>query len=114
MAEPIRYHLDENRSSHAIVEALRSRGIDVTTTQDVCLGGATDQQQLAFGLAHQRVLFTHDGDYLKLHGSGVPLAGIVYCHQDAFNVGEIIDWLVLIWSVYSTEEMKNRVEYVSR
>ena len=112
MADPIRFHLDESQSSKAIAEALRRRGIDVTTTQQVALRGATDPQQLAFASAHQRVLFTQDDDYLALHGAGAQHAGIVYSHQQVHSVGEIIDFLILVWSVYTPDEMRNRVEYV--
>jgi len=112
MAEPIRFHLDESQSSRAIAAALRRHGIDVTTTHDAALSGASDKSQLAFTLAHQRVLFTQDDDYLTLHGTGSQHAGIVYAHQREHSVGEIIEFLVLVWSVYEPEEMRNRVEYV--
>jgi predicted nuclease of predicted toxin-antitoxin system len=112
MADPIRFHLDESRSSRAIAKALRRQGIDVTTTQEVGLSGTDDDVQLAFASAHQRVLFTQDDDYLTLHGTGSQHAGIVYAHQTEHSIGEIIDFLILIWSVYTPDEMRNRVEYV--
>jgi predicted nuclease of predicted toxin-antitoxin system len=112
MAEPIRFHLDESQSFEPIAEALRRHGIDVSTTQHVGLRGASDAQQLEFARAHQRVLFTQDDDYLALHGAGSEHVGIVYAHQQEHSVGEIIEFLVLVWSVYKPEEMHNRVEYV--
>jgi predicted nuclease of predicted toxin-antitoxin system len=112
MADPIRFHLDESRSSRAIAMALRRNGIDVTTTQEVGLTGADDDAQPAFAAAHQRVLFTQDDDYLRLHSKGSQHAGIVYAHQTEHSVGEIIDFLILVWSVYKPVEICNRVEYV--
>jgi len=50
VSERIKFHLDENVSS-AIADGLRRRGIDVTTTAEVGLIGASDETQLAF--AHQ-------------------------------------------------------------
>jgi uncharacterized protein DUF5615 len=81
-------------------------------TQEVGLRGAADDVQLAFSSAHQRVLFTQDDDYLTLHGAGRPHAGIVYGHQRAHSVGEIVDFLILVWSVCTPDEMRNHVEYL--
>jgi hypothetical protein len=50
MPRTIRFHLGEN-CSHAIAAGLRRRGIDVTTTSDVALLGAIDEDQLAYCLA---------------------------------------------------------------
>ena len=40
-------HLDEN-VDHVVAQGLRLRGMDVTTTTDANLIGATDDQQLSF------------------------------------------------------------------
>jgi len=57
MSRTIRFHLDENVPS-AVAEGLRRRGIDVTTTPDAGLMGATDEVQASFALAEGRVIFT--------------------------------------------------------
>ena len=49
MANRIKFHLDEN-VSNAIALGLHRRGIDVTTTAEVKLIGASDQEQIAFAL----------------------------------------------------------------
>lgn len=41
------FHLDENMHS-AIAQGLRQRGVDVTTTADVGMIGASDRQQLTY------------------------------------------------------------------
>jgi predicted nuclease of predicted toxin-antitoxin system len=96
----------------AVAAGLRRRGIDVTTTPEVGLVGATDEQQVAYALGDIRVIFTKDSDYLRLDASGTPHAGIVYCHQQSRSIGEIIDALVLIWEVYDPGEIAGQVEYV--
>jgi predicted nuclease of predicted toxin-antitoxin system len=111
MPRTIRFHLDEN-CARAIAGALRRRGVDVTTTPELGLKGATDEQQAAYGLAEGRVLFTQDQDFLQLDAAGVPHAGIAYCVKDTKSTGEIIQRLVLIWEVYEPEEMTGRVEYL--
>ncbi len=57
MSERIKFHLDEN-VSNAIAEGLRRRGIDVTTTPETGLIGASDKEQVKFALMEERVIFT--------------------------------------------------------
>ena len=111
MARTIRFHLDEN-CHRAIADGLRRRGVDVTTTPEVGLLQASDDEQLAYALPRGRVIFTQDRDFLRLHASGVPHPGIAYCDKDAKSIGEIIMMLVLIWEIYDAEEMVNRVEFL--
>src|SRR5262245_3101749 len=105
MPQTIRFHLDEH-CPHAIADGLRRHGIDVTTATDAGLLEATDGDHLAFCVAHARVIFTRDEDYLSLNARRVPHRGIIYCHQkNRLSIGEIIDSLRLIWEVYEPEEM---------
>ena len=111
MPRTIKFHLNEHCNS-AIAAGLRRHGIDVTTTPEVGLIGATDEQQLAHAFGSGRMIFTKDSDYLRLDASGTPHAGIAYCHQQSRSIGEIVDGLVLIWEVYDPQEVAGRVEYV--
>jgi Domain of unknown function (DUF5615) len=111
MPRTIRFHLDEN-CSKAIAEGLSRRGVAVTTTPEVGLLGATDEEQAAHALAEGRVIFTQDRDFLRISAAGVPHAGIAYCPKDSKGTGEIIDGLVLIWEVLGADEMPNRVEFL--
>lgn len=111
MARTIRFHLDEN-CTKAIAMGLRRLGIDVTTTPEAKLLGALDEEQAAYALAQDRVIFTQDRDFLRINAAGVPHAGIAYCEKDTRTIGEIIDSLVLLWEIFEPEEMANRVEYI--
>src|SRR5437868_15188926 len=73
MARTIRFHLDEC-CDPAIADGLRRRNIDVTTLQETGLLEAEDEEQAAYGLAQDRVVFTHDADFLRLQATGVPHA----------------------------------------
>lgn len=41
--------------------------------------GVTDEVQIAFALAQQRIIFSQDDDFLRLHQAKIAHAGIVYC-----------------------------------
>jgi len=111
MSGQIKFHLDEN-VSNAVAEGLRRRGIDVTTTAEENLMGASDLEQLAFALEQQRVIFTQDDDFLKLHQAHVPHSGSAYCHQGSRATGEIIRTLALIWEWVDPEDMVGQIEFI--
>jgi predicted nuclease of predicted toxin-antitoxin system len=107
----IRFHLDEHVPS-AVASGLRPLGIDVTTTADAGLLGATDEAHVAFALSEARVIFTQDDDFLVLASQGVEHAGLAYCRQHTRSIGEIIRALEMIHGVYEAEEMRNRIELI--
>jgi predicted nuclease of predicted toxin-antitoxin system len=110
MTAKIRFHLDENVNP-AVADGLRRRGIDVTLPGDVGLIGADDEAHVAFGLAQQRTIFTHDEDFLSIAARGEH-PGIVYCHQQSRSVGQILGGLLLIADCLAAEEMRNNVEFL--
>ena len=111
MPRTIRFHLNEHCDPD-IAAGLRRHSIDVTTTPEVGLLGATDAQQIAFALTVGRVNFTQDSDYLRLNASSTPHAGIAYCHQQTRSIGEIIRGLILVWEIYDPVEVAGRVEFI--
>jgi hypothetical protein len=86
--------------------------VDVLTKKDVGLLGATDEEHLAFANSQNRVIFTQDDDFLRLHTSGFDHAGIVYAPQHS-SVGEVIRGLMLIVQVLEQKDMENHVEFLS-
>lgn len=75
MEQKIKVYTDEH-VAQAVVRALRQRGVDVLTVSEAGLTGASDEEHLKRALAEDRVLFTQDDDYLRLHAAGVEHAGI--------------------------------------
>lgn len=65
MAEVIRFHLDENVNL-AIASGLRRRGIDVTTSGEAGLIGASDNEQLQYARREGRVIVSQDTDFKTL------------------------------------------------
>ncbi|MCP4415011.1 MAG: hypothetical protein GY805_00210 [Chloroflexi bacterium] len=66
MSNDIRYQADEHISS-AVIIGLQRRGIDMWSTPQAGLLGASDKAQLALATQHQRVVVTQDSDFLTLH-----------------------------------------------
>jgi len=64
MTDRIRLHLDENVDPD-VARALRRHGIDVTTTQETGLRTQSDIAQFAFIRREERVIMTHDTDFLN-------------------------------------------------
>lgn len=106
----IKFYTDENVSK-AVVKGLRTRGVDMLTCQESDMLSTTDEEQLAYATQNDRVVFTHDTDFLKIHAKGTEHAGIVYTSNQK-DVGENIRNLKLIHDVMDAEEMRNHVEYI--
>ncbi|MEM1095046.1 MAG: DUF5615 family PIN-like protein [Bacteroidota bacterium] len=106
----IRFYFDEH-IANAIADGLRRRGFDVLTLAEAGRLGTSDEAHLEYALEQQRVLVTHDADFLRLAARGLPHAGIVYSPQGR-TVGDMIRTLTLIAQVLTAEEMHGRIEYV--
>jgi len=111
MPRSIRFHLDEN-CDNRIARGLRRHGIDVTTTYEVGLGEASDEEHIEFALADDRTIFTHDADMVALHRAAMPHRGIIFSPKDRRTIGVLIQGLILIWEVYESDEMANRLEFL--
>ena len=111
MPKTIRFHIDEN-VHHAVATALRTYGIDITTTTEAGLISASDSEQITFARKENRVFFTHDRDFLRLHDAGVNHAGIAYCAKGSRSIGDIVRGLILIWKILDPEDMQNQVEFL--
>ena len=84
----IRFYTDE-QVARAVVRGLRRRGVDVLTVPEAGTLGVSDAEQLQRASDEERVIFTHDDDFLRLAAEGADHAGIVYASQER-RVGEII------------------------
>ena len=111
MADRIQFHLDENVDPD-IARALRRYGINITTTIEAGLRTATDLEQLEFSRREQRVIITHDADFLRLAHQGTNHPGIVYCDPTTRSIGEIIRGLILIYEVLTPGEISGKIEFL--
>ena len=107
----IRFHFDESVRT-AIAVGLRSHGIDVTTTAEADLMGASDDEQIAFALGETRVIVTHDHDFLALSAGGIQHPGVCYCHQQKYSVGELLRALLLVNECCTQGDLLGHVEFL--
>ena len=105
-----RFYLDENVQV-VIAQQLRKRGIDAVTVRDLGTLGDEDITHLTRATEKGYVLCTHDTDYIDLASSGTFHTGIIF-GQHSHSIGDWVNFLELIYTVYSAEEMHNRVEYL--
>ncbi len=107
----LRFHLDENVDPD-IAAALRKRGVDVTTTQGAGLRSAQDEPQWEYALRERRVLVTHDAGFIQRARQAPAHPGVAYCQMNSRSVGQVVEMLILMFEVYSSEEMAGRVQYL--
>jgi len=108
----LRFHLDEHVDP-AIALGLRRRGIDVTTTTDAGLLGASDDEHLDFALNDSRVVFTNDADFLRIAARGRGHAGVAFCARGGSRtIGYIVLALAFFSDSLEPAEMANRIEYL--
>jgi predicted nuclease of predicted toxin-antitoxin system len=107
----LRFHFDEH-VSHAVVEGLRARGIDVTSPTESGLLGASDPEHVAYALRTSRAIFTNDEDFLIMAAAEGEHAGIFYCKVGARSIGYIVEALDFFSNELEPDEMMNRVEYL--
>lgn len=110
--DDIRFHLDEH-VAHAIAHGLRSFGIDVTTTSDLRLIGADDNDQLAVATTQGRVLVTADDDLLRI-ATTTSHAGIAFFIVEKMSIARVVRALQLIHGVFDAREMHNKIEHLGR
>jgi predicted nuclease of predicted toxin-antitoxin system len=111
MPDQIRYHRDESVPV-VVADALRRRGINVSTSREIGLLSATDEEQLRFATGDRRVLITRDRDFLRMQATGIAHAGIVYWTPSQKDLSELINTLTLLAQVYTSAEMISLVEYL--
>ena len=71
-----------------------------------------DREQLAFATAENRAVVTFDPDFLALHKSGIEHAGIAWCPERKYGIGELIQALLLLHGVLDRKDMRNHLEFL--
>lgn len=111
MAEPLRFYMDQHIPG-PVSRGLARRGVNVLTAQEADRCGLPDAEQLAFAAAEGRVMVTFDPDFQALHQAGVEHAGIAWCPERKYGIGELIQALLLLHGVLDRDAMQNHMEYL--
>lgn len=110
MGNRIRFYTDEHVAK-AVIRSLRQRGVDVLTVPEAGSIGATDMEHLDRARNENRVFFTQDEDFLRLHANQVQHAGIAFAAQGT-PIGRIIRGLLLIHDLLEPAEMNGHIEFL--
>ncbi|HLF28235.1 MAG TPA: DUF5615 family PIN-like protein [Anaerolineae bacterium] len=110
MAAKIKFLMDEHVDVD-VTRALRGRGVDVLTVQDVGLTHTDDDRIITLALEQGRVVFTQDADFLRWHQRATPHAGIAYVHRQT-PIGRIVRGLLLIYDVLTDEDIRGQIEFL--
>jgi len=113
-----RLYIDEDSGDRDLVRALRARGVDVLTAQEVGMIERTDAEHLQFAAEQNRVLYSFNrGDFLRLHSlclaEGRTHAGILLARQQHYSVGEQMRRVLKVMALKSSADMGNSVEFLS-
>lgn len=89
----LKLHLDEDADAHALLNGLRHRGWDVSSSREQNLLRHTDEEQLIWTADRERALFTYNAsDFCRLHADfmrqGRHHAGIIIGDQQTASIGE--------------------------
>lgn len=111
-------YIDEDSGDRHLAQALRARGVDVLTAQEAGMVEQSDEAHLEYATAHGRVLYSFNrGDFLRLHSAclqqGKTHAGILLARQQHYSVGEQMRRVLQIMAMRHSEDMTNRVEFLS-
>jgi hypothetical protein len=113
MANP-KLHLDMDASRKDLYKALLDRNLDVTRTPNKDMPeNASDEFQLLWASAHQRIIFTFNiKDFIKLSKKHPFHAGILLANQKNTNVSELIDLLTKVLTITTPEEWLGQVRWI--
>ena len=97
----MRFYIDEDAMSAALTRALRARGSDVETAQELGMRGIPDEVHLEYAAGQGRTLFSFNRrDYFRIHvewlAAGRSHAGIVLLGRRTYDIGHQLRGLISI------------------
>ena len=112
------WYLDEDVIERSLIQALRNSKINIITTPETNNLGSTDEEQLRWANKNQRVIYTYNvGDFCRLHKKfihkNINHSGILLGKQKRYSIGEQLQGILNLMSQSSSEEMKNKLFFLS-
>lgn len=115
MSSPTLY-LDEDSSEHAVLNALREAGYDVTSAVEEGRANRdiSDQEQLEYASSEGRMLFSFNKqDYIPIHKKwfeqGREHCGILLAEKQKSTTKSLISEIAKFLEAYTKEEAYNQI-----
>lgn len=114
----IKVYCDEDSMDQDLVRALRARAMDITTAYDEGMIERDDEDHLDYATEQGRVLLSFNrGDFFRIHTDYLRQsknhAGIILANQQQYSIGEFMRRILHLNNQLSSEEMENRIEFLS-
>lgn len=109
----LRFYLDENVPLD-VARQLALSGVDVVSARGLDRLGAEDADHLRRAAGMDRVLCTHDQDFLRLAAAGAEHAGIAYLPQTRASVGTWVRELRSLHLQIDAGDARGRVFFLPR
>ncbi len=113
----MRFLADENFNNHIFRGLLLQKpGLDIVRVQDVGLSGKSDLEVLAWALAENRLLLTHDAKTVPAFAfaqlaDGQPVPGVFIVPWET-SIGQVIADLLLIVECSEQKEWMGQIHYL--
>lgn len=112
---PPKLHLNEHLSPR-LAEQLRRYGFDVTSTLELGMVEADDDEQLAYAASNQRTIVTFNHkDFAVCHArylaDGKDHWGIILSTEEAVDI--LRRRLLRLLNILSAEELKNQIRWLN-
>jgi hypothetical protein len=113
----IRLYVDVDASEHAVVKALRQRGIDVLTAAEAGHEKFSDDQHLAFAASEGRSIYSLNArDFARLHAEylagGRSHTGVITIPRQRYSTGEKVRRLSDFLKNTDTESIKDTIQFL--
>ena len=110
-------YLDEDMMSHSLVQALQTRGVDVTTALEQSREGLSDEEQLKWAASQYRVICTGNvADFVQLHRqfleAGDNHSGILIIPQQQYSIGDCLRGIMQLVISKTAEEANNELYFL--
>jgi len=110
----VSFYFDEHIQA-ALAEALKTRAVDVLTTQEAWNIGVEDLQQLAYATKNDRAILSYNKrDFALIHYQWMRIgrshAGMIL--SDQLPIGVILRRIMKLYYSVDQDGMKNRLEYL--
>jgi hypothetical protein len=110
-------YVDEDAAEHALVSALRHRGIDIVTVVEAGQETRSDEDQLRFAAISGRALYSFNvSDFARLHrefhARSEMHSGIILIPRQRYSVGDKIRRVMELLDRADADALKNSLHFL--